>query len=382
MSVRRVFSRLLTSIACAATVAGMITAPAAAAPPGIAAAPGDIVSARSISAPGFLYANVWTITYQSTSATGAPITVSGTVIVPKGADANTPIVGYAPGTHGLGDQCAPSRHLEAGDETEGLLIHQYGTRGFAVAVTDYEGLGTPEEHTYIAGRAEGNATIDVVRAAQRLPGTGLSASAPVAIVGYSQGGHGAGWAAELAPTYAPELDVKAFAVGAPPADLRVVADHNDGGDNMGLVLAAGFGLDVTYPELDLAPFLNDEGRAAFADIRDDCTDELSKYAGHSLSDYTTTDVLNRPEWQARVVEQNLGGSDPQAPVLLYHSNGDEILPVQVSVDLRTAWCDGGASVTFWRTDTGAHAATAAIMSPAVTGWVADRLAGQPPTSNC
>lgn len=358
-----------------------ITQPAVAAP-APAAAPGDVGTARAISAPGFFYANVWSITYTSTSATGTPITVSGTVIVPKGANANTPVVGYAPGTHGLGDQCAPSRHLEAGDETEGLLIHQYGTRGYAVAVTDYEGIGTPGEHTYIAGRAEGNATLDAVRAAMRLPGTGLSANAPVAVVGYSQGGHGAGWAAELASSYAPELQIKAFAVGAPPADLQVVADHNDGGDNVGLVMAAGFGLDVTYPELELAPYLNDEGRAAFADIKDDCTDELSKYAGHSLSDYTTTDVLNRPEWHARVVEQNLGTRNPTAPVLLYHSNGDEILPVQVSVDLRAKWCTGGVNVTFWRTDTGPHAVTAAAMSPAVTGWVADRLAGRAPKSNC
>jgi len=369
-------------LAAGLLTAAMSIAPGTVASAAPAAAPGDVVTARAISAPGFFYADVWSITYRSTSATGAPITVSGTVIVPKGANANTPVVGYAPGTHGLGDQCAPSRHLEAGDEAEGLLIHQYGTRGYAVAVTDYEGLGTPGEHTYIAGRAEGNATLDAVRAAMRLPGTGLSATAPVAVVGYSQGGHGAGWAAELAPSYAPELKIKAFAVGAPPADLQVVADHNDGGDNVGLVMAAGFGLDVTYPELELAPYLNDDGRAAFADIRDDCTDELSKYAGHSLSDYTTTDVLSRPEWQARVVEQNLGTRNPQAPVLLYHSNGDEILPVQVSVGLRAKWCAGGVNVTFWRTNTGPHAVTAALMSPSVTSWVADRLAGRTPTSNC
>jgi hypothetical protein len=372
-------SRALAGTLLAATLS---VAPQAVAAPAAAVAPGDLVSARAISAPGFFYANVWAVTYRSTSATGAPITVSGTVVVPRGAGASTPVVAYAPGTHGLGDQCAPSRHLEAGDETEGLLIHQYATRGYAVAVTDYEGLGTPGEHTYIAGRAEGNATLDVVRAAQRLPGTGLSPAAPVAVVGYSQGGHGAGWAAELAPSYAPELNIRAFAVGAPPADLRVVADHNDGGANVGLVMAAGFGLDVAYPELELAPFLNDEGRAAFADIRDDCTDELSKYAGHSLADYTTTDVLNRPEWRARVVEQNLGTRNPRSPVLLYHSNGDEILPVQVSVDLRARWCAGGVNVTFWRTNTGPHAVTAAVMSPSVTGWVADRLAGRPVTGNC
>ncbi|MPZ85046.1 MAG: prolyl oligopeptidase family serine peptidase [Actinophytocola sp.] len=368
------------ALAVALLAGAALTVPTAVAAP--AAAPGDVITSRQISAPGFFYARTWTITYTSTSATGTPITVSGTVIVPFGANANTPVVGYAPGTHGLGDQCAPSRHLEAGDETEGLLIHQYATRGFAVAITDYEGIGTPGEHTYIAGRAEGNATLDAVRAALRLPGTGLSAGTKVAIVGYSQGGHASGWAAQLAPTYAPELNIAAYAVGAPPANLRTVADHNDGGDNVGLVMAAGFGLDVTYPELDLAPYLNDEGRAAFADIRDDCTDELSKYAGHSMADYTTEDVLNRPEWTARVEEQNLGGATPRAPVLLYHSNGDEILPVQVSVDLRADWCAGGGDVTFWRTDTGAHFTTAALMSPAVTGWVADRLAGRAPSGNC
>lgn len=376
MSVRRLVAGFLL-VAASLVVPGVAEAAPA------AAAPGDIVSARAVNAPGFFYANTWTITYRSTSATGAPITVSGTVIVPKGANARTPVVGYAPGTHGLGDQCAPSRHLEAGDETEGLLIHQYATRGFAVAVTDYEGIGTPGEHTYMAGRAEGNASLDAVRAALRLPGTGLSATTKVAIAGYSQGGHAAGWAAQLAPSYAPELNIAAYAVGAPPADLKVVADHNDGGDNAGLVLAAGYGLDVTYPNLDITPYLNDAGRAAITDIRDDCTDELqTKYSGKSMADYTTEDVLSRPEWSARVDEQKLGGTTPRAPVLLYHSNGDEILPVQVSVALRSAWCGGGGNVTFQRTNTGPHFVTAAVMSPSVTSWVADRLAGRATSGNC
>jgi pimeloyl-ACP methyl ester carboxylesterase len=378
MSVRRVFS--LLSSALLALAGGAIAASTAAAE---TRAAGDVVTSRAISAPGFFYANVWSITYRSTSATGAAITVSGTVIVPKGANASTPVVAYAPGTHGLRDQCAPSRHLEAGDETEGLLIHQYATRGFAVVVTDYEGIGTPGEHSYMAGRSEGNVTLDAVRAALKLPGTGLSATTKVAIVGYSQGGHAAGWAAQLAPAYAPQLNIVAYAVGAPPADLRVVADHNDGGANAGLVLAAGYGMDVAYPELDITPYLNAAGQSAINDIKDDCTDELqTKYSGKSMADYTTEDVLARPEWGARVDQQKLGGTTPRAPVLLYHSNGDEILPVQVSVALRSAWCGGGGNVTFWQTNTGQHFTTAALMSPSVTGWVADRLAGRTVTGNC
>jgi pimeloyl-ACP methyl ester carboxylesterase len=374
--------RLFTLLSCVLLSLVAFSLPAAAAAPRAAA--GDVVTSRQINAPGFFYARTWIVTYRSTSTTGQPITVSGTVIVPFGANANTPVIGYAPGTHGLGDQCAPSRHLEAGDETEGLLIHQYATRGYAVAVTDYEGIGTPGPHTYMAGRSAGQTTLDIVRAALRLPGTGLSPSAKVAIVGYSQGGQGAGWAAQLAPTYAPELNIKAYAVGAPPADLKVVADHDDGGDNAGLVFAAGYGLDMTYPDLDMTPYLNDAGRAAVADIADDCTEELQsdKYAGHHLTDFTTVDLLNQPDWRAKVDAQKLGGTTPRAPVLLYQSNGDEILPVQMSVALDAAWCAGGGNVTYWRTNTGTHFVTAALMSPSVTGWVADRLGGGVPAGNC
>src|SRR5689334_8213214 len=118
--------RLFTLLACALLSLVAVVVPASSAAAATVAA-GDVISARQVSAPGFFYARTWIITYRSTSTTGQPITVSGTVIVPLGANANTPVIGYAPGTHGLGDQCAPSRHLEAGDETEGLLIHQYAT---------------------------------------------------------------------------------------------------------------------------------------------------------------------------------------------------------------------------------------------------------------
>lgn len=375
---RKVVPLLALSLALIATTASVPAAVAA--PAASTARAGDIVSARAIWAPGFEYARTWKITYRSTSATGASIVVSGTVIVPN--DRTGAIVGYGPGTHGLGDQCAPSVGLQRGNEFEGGLIHQYARKGFAVAVTDYEGLGTPGDHTYTAGRAQGNAVLDIVRASTRLADAGLSAKAPVAIVGYSQGGQTAGWAAEIASSYAPELDIKGFAVGAAPSNLRRVADYNDGGANFGLVLAAGVGLNAAYPELALTNYLNAEGHAAYADIRDDCGSDFGKYANRRLSDYTTTDVLNRPDWSARLAQQNLGTRAPSAPTLMYHSTGDEIIPVAVSVALRPQWCGKGARLTYWQVDTGGHSQTAAYLSPLVTQWVADRLAGTPASGNC
>src|SRR6266540_2100772 len=268
---------LLLPLVAAVTAAAPAQAKQAAS---TATAPGDVVSARQIDAPGFWYAKVWQIKYLSTDTHDNVITVSGTVVVPTSgySGGNRPIVGYAPGTHGMGDQCAPSAHLEAGDDQEGGLIHQYGWRGFAVAITDYQGLGTPGDHAYMVAGAAGHALLDIVRAAQRLTDAGLSKNAPVALVGYSQGGHGASWGAQLAAGYAPELNVKGAAAGGTPANLRQVADYNAGKSNFGLVLAAGIGMDTAYPELDLESYLNDAGRAGIDVLRTSC--DFSPYADH------------------------------------------------------------------------------------------------------
>jgi alpha-beta hydrolase superfamily lysophospholipase len=93
-------------------------------------------------------------------------------------------------------------------------------RGFAIVMTDYQGLGTPGLHTYVNRVAQGNAMLDAARAAKKLTGTSLKPDGPLAFWGYSQGGGAAASAAELASRYAPELKVVGTYAGAPHADLK------------------------------------------------------------------------------------------------------------------------------------------------------------------
>ena len=344
--------------------------------------PGDLVSAERVHVPGFaLSARVWAIEYVSTDTHGAPVTVSGMVFVPRaGSDESRPIVGYAPGTHGLGDQCAPSTALRNGDDIEGALIGEYLVAGLAVAVTDYEGLGTPGDHAYMVARSAGQSLLDVVRAAQRLEGESLPDAGPVGLTGYSQGGHAASWAAQLAGTYAPELDLRGVAAGGTPVNLRNVAEANAGEPNFGLVLAAGIGMDTAYPELNLESYLNDAGRTAIEELRNSC--DFSPYASTDLSDYTTRDPLAEPDWRSTLEAQNVGGVVPEVPMLLYHSTHDEIIPYQDANQLWHQWCAAGADVRFERLVLTEHAATAAVASPFVTTWMTKRLAGHPAHGNC
>ncbi|TMR92274.1 lipase family protein [Nonomuraea basaltis] len=358
--------------------------------PASAATPGNVVSAQPTTVyllPGQLLqvpVNAWHLLYNSTSATGALNAVSGTLLVPKSGYplGARPIIGYAVGSHGLGDQCAPSVSMSQGREAELALVSLFLLHGFAVAVTDYEGLGTPGQHTYMAGISQGHAVLDSIRAAMRVPGAGLSTRAPVAVMGYSQGGASAGWAAQLQPSYAPELRLKGVAAGGVPADLHAVATHLDGGENFGLAAAAGVGLDAAYPELDLEADLNDRGRALLADAADDCVGDLDRLAGLRFSDLSPIDLLNQPKWLTRLGENRLGAVAPRVPMFLYHGKGDEIIPLAVGSALRSEYCRAGANVRWTALPAPDHVTGAIEGGPLAIEWLALRILGVPASGNC
>jgi hypothetical protein len=76
-------------------------------------APGELLKAEPMDAylaPGVrIRARAWRILYRSSTATGEPTAVSGTVLLPRGRKRPRTLIGYAVGTHGIGDAAAPSR---------------------------------------------------------------------------------------------------------------------------------------------------------------------------------------------------------------------------------------------------------------------------------
>ncbi|MFB6517914.1 lipase family protein [Streptomyces sp. NPDC056401] len=353
-----------------------------------AARPGDIVS----SAPSAFHplpgqptnTKAWKIHYNSTTADGAPNVVSGTVIVPQdGRTGPRPLITYAVGTVGMGDSCAPSNNLPYGTSMEANLIQQLTLRGWAVVVTDYEGLGTPGVHTYTVGPSAGHAVLDAARAATRLPEAGLSATTPVGIMGYSQGGQASSWAAELQGSYAPELQVKGTATGGVPADLLKVADFNNGSYGSGLIFMAAAGQDAAFPELNLDSYLNPAGKVLVGGMKDNCV-AIDAIAGSfkRISDLTTRNPLAQPDWQARLNQSRLGRTAPAAPVYQYHALGDELIPYAVGSRLRSDWCARGANLEFDTIWIGEHVSGVITQSPAAANWLADRFAGRSARPNC
>ena len=358
--------------------------------PAQAAAPGELVSSQEVAwhpeplrllpAP----VKAYDIRYRSTSATGTGTVVSGMVLVSPLPWTNgpRPIVAYAMGTQGMGDQCAPSRQLQNGTEVEIAFLAQAMFKGWTVAVTDYEGLGTPGDHTYAVARSEGRALLDVARAAGSIPG--LSAAAPIGVFGYSQGGQAASAAAEQWQSYAPSLNVVGVAAGGVPADLNAVAKFNDGNAGSGLVFAAAAGYAAAYPELPLADVLNARGRQVIDQIRGACVAEIALVAPFTRLNSLTTqpDVILDPLWQKRLKENTLGAVKPAAPVYLYHGTLDELIPFSVGQKLRSQWCSLGADVQWTALPLLGHVAAVSAWGSNALNWLGDRFAGKVTRPNC
>jgi hypothetical protein len=327
--------------------------------PGVSGTPGTVLKTAPTSLSGVSDVQALAIQYRSRSATNAPIAVTGSVYVPNAAWAGPgprPIVSVAQGTQGLGDQCAPSKSLVSGLNYELPFVQALLAKGWAVAVTDYEGLGLPGTHTYIVADAEAHAQIDLVRAAQKVTSLGLSASAPVGFTGYSQGGNSTARAAEIESTYAPELNVVGAVAGGVPSDPEQLGTTLNGGPFFAFLAMAAVGLDAAYPELDLESYLNDTGQQLLETNQNAClADGLLALGFQSIENLTTSNPLNTPAWQARLDQNRLGSVAPKVPVFQYHSVIDEIIPYTQGTTLRDAWCAKGAKVRFMDLFLGEHA---------------------------
>ena len=293
------------------------------------------------------------IMYSSTDGDGNPIAVTGTVFVPTTSyvgKGKRPLISYAPGTQGMGDRCAPSRQMEDFFEYEGIGVGRAVARGYAVGITDYQGLGTPGTHTYVAREEQGRATLDMARAAANLEGDSLDASNPVGLMGYSQGGGAAAAAAELAGSYAPDLNLKGSAIGAPTADLVAVGENIDGTLYNAFALFAVLGL-ATAEHIDPEPFLNEDGRALASEVEDACVFDLFDYAHQDTSQFTASgqklsELLEEEPFASAADEQRIGRLKPNAPVVINHSTGDDVIPYRSGKQLGSDWCDQGTRVTF------------------------------------
>lgn len=352
-----------------------------------AGAPGSII--RQEPMPGApAGASAYRVLYRSTDPNGAPIAVSGMVLVPAGPapEGGRPIVAWAHPTTGIVPRCAPSLAFFGFQQIQGA--RELLTQGYVIAATDYPGLGTPGPHPYLVGASEARAVIDSVRAARWLPGVGNVRD--YAVWGHSQGGQAALFTGLISSKgYAPELRLVGVAAAAPATDLATLMREDlntTGGNNLTAMTLWSWDRVFNAPmEKVVAPAAMPAVEALAQECIESVFDVLARArTGRPLNQ--TFLIVDNPAalepWRSLLVRNSPGTLPPSIPVFIAQGSADALVRPQVTRSYVQRLCRAGSRVRFVVIPNGNHAFAGRDSAAAAVQWMTDRFAGQPAPNDC
>lgn len=165
--------------------------------------------------------DAYKITYRTRDYQNRPSTATGLVVIPKGYSCDFTIGVYCHGT--VFDRYEVPSYLDGnGNGAELLVGLAFASRGYVMAMPDYDGLGDgPGFHPYVDYKTGALATIDIIRAARKLCLVkNVPLNGEVLISGYSQGGHAGMSAIKLIQQkYPNEFNVLYAGLGSGPYNL-------------------------------------------------------------------------------------------------------------------------------------------------------------------
>lgn len=371
-------------------------------PPGYEdARPGTILRHRETPSPiaafGLLPINIsaaYHILYRSSDSFGNATATVATVLIPHNADL-TKIVSYQVAEDAASPNCAPSYVLQCGSDRGGLmgsLITQAELllmiaameNGWVVTVPDHEGPNA----AYLANIRAGYAVLDGIRATLASSKfTGIPSEATVTIWGYSGGSLASGFAAELHPSYAPDLDIAGAAIGGTVPDIKYALLATNDGPRAGLIAAGILGLANEYTELQavIEEQLVEKTHDEFMNVTNLCyTAVEGMFSGVDIGPYFRDPefLTNNPVVDALMANIAMGQHVPTMPIFLYKAANDEISPENYTTELVRGYCAGGAAVDYRMAETGGHTPLAVTGAPGAMIWLRDRMKGVPPKERC
>lgn len=338
---------------------------------------------------------------RSTDSFGNPNAVVTTLLVPYSPDP-TKLWSYQIAEDAATLNCAPSyaiqfaTQLNIEQQAEMIILETGLAKGWYVVVPDYNG----PKSTFGAGWQSGHAVLDSVKAVLKSKDvTGLNSDAKVQLFGYSGGSLASGWAAQIQPDYAPELNSQLIgaALGGLTANITQVAVRCDGEIYAGLVALALRGLLNEYSALSylVDKLVNPINKIKFYST----TGNLCLVPNVLAYPFTTffkgwfpffsdgPKFLQRADVKAVLTNNTMAlkkeDGIPQCPIFVYHGTADEIVPFAGAERVYNNWCSWGIeSYEFAVATTTGHALEAIEGCGAAIAWTADRFAGKTPVSGC
>lgn len=361
--------------------------------------PGTVLKTRSVTlaaGTNSLPLPATQLLYRTSDEVGHATATVTTVVVPPNAAVTPNIVGYLSFYDSLSDKCDPSYTLRGGDpganntqltEAEQAFVQAYYATGSVVTVPDFEGPGLH----WTAGHEAGYDTLDAVRATESF--LQAPATTKVGLTGYSGGSIAADWAAELAPAYAPELNIVGVAAGGVPVHFFHNLSYINGSqDWSGIIPAVLTALSRAYG-LDLSAYLNDYGKSLVAKDSTGCIGDFNgTHPGLTIqkmlkpqyadvrSIHAFVDVINK-------LIMGTAPGHPRMPMFLAVGNngssiGDDIMVTKDVEALAHEYCSQGMTVQYEAYQGFAHTQAAVRFEPRAVQFLVERFAGAPATNDC
>lgn len=321
------------------------------------------------------------IRYTSSNGTSSEVPIYGRVYTPQNmGDKKLPVLAFAPGTTGIGDECAASLEVPARRNWANYdsLMAAYASQGYIVVITDYEGMRDPSRiHHYMVGELEGRAVIDSVRALKNLSSTKSNINdSAIFTGGYSQGGHAAYWADQLAPTYSPEIKLAGSIGFGPVTDVsQTLTDAITSNANINwfgpfVITSYQDWYKHTYPvDKILLPQWNLHLRS---DVLSQCVDMVDKFwpnnntTNRSAQVYTPQFIAAAnsgaianddiyKQFAADMFKNITGLVKTSTPVLINQGLYDNVILPKQSQAARVRFCKSGNTVTYREYDKSPYA---------------------------
>ncbi len=296
---------------------------------------------------------VYSINYKTTFE-GTPIVASGLVSVPMG-EGPFPMISYQNGTNTLHVN-APSVNP---DRIFYRLLEAVASTGFVVAMPDYLGFGSTDNmfHPYLHKNSTVPVVLDMLRAVKELGQLrGVAINDDLFLTGYSMGG----WATlqvqkEIETNHSNEFKLKASAPSAGPYDLNFVNNFILNQESYSNPYFLGFVFD-SYSNLNaistsLDQVFNPPYDSLVAVLYDGTLsgEQINSYLTTNITELITEEFLNNQGADTAfssvydALEANsIEAWNIKTPTILIHSNGDELVPFQVSQKIYQEFISIGA----------------------------------------
>ena len=315
------------------------------------------------------------------------IPVSGTLLMPAGTppEGGWPLVLWSHGTVGIADRCAPS--WNGYREFHQDYIRNWLDQGYAVVTSDYQGLGTPGTHPYLATRTSSYSNLDVIRAVQN---ANFPVAKKIVLIGQSQGAAAAFATGGYLQDYAPELDIRGIvATGIPFFSAEGLAAVNaarprDKVDRMlGYNFLALTLIEQMDPDFKVSDYVTDEAMDIVQSLDTQCHQDVTPMIVERGLTYNKS-FKQSPNDALQIAFAQMGYPNFKLSMPVYVGSGmqDRDTPLRMQAALVKKTCEAGAVVESHVYDGYDHLTVLNHSTRDSTPFVKAAFAGESITGNC